>query len=148
MFTDRWRRTKLLLTAGSILVLGWVYTDYSLHKPMGYRVALASPEDHDGAAVTFPLWRVSSLKGPDRYTISRTLRDVPVAGPSEGLSVGDTVSVIGHFRASDSVVEATECHVHTLRPVKEGLSLLALLAGLLLIPRAFAWQDGRVVLRG
>jgi len=148
MFSDRWRWAKLLLVIGSLAALGWVYTDFALHRPVGYRMALASPVLHDGAPLRFPLWRVSAVDGPGRFSISRTLRDVPILGPTEGLTSGDTVSIVGRFRAEDGVVLADEVHRHGLRPAKEALSLLALLWAFLMVPRCFGWRDGRVVRRG
>jgi hypothetical protein len=148
MFSDRWRLAKLLGVLVGLTALAWIYTDYAVHKPVGYRAARSAPADHDGAAMRFPLWKVGKVEGPARFTISRTLRDVPIQGNTKGLEPGETVSVVGYFHAADQVVIATEVHRHTLRPAKEALSLLGMLWALFMLPRLFMWREGRVVRRG
>lgn len=148
MFSDRYRTAKVLCALGLLGALAWVYTDYATSKPVGYRAALAAPAQHDGVTLRFPLWEVEAIEGPDRFTIARTIGGVPVAGASAGLSPGDTVSVVGPFRAADKVVIGQIIQPHPLRPIKGGLSLLTMLISLLLIPRFFSWKDGRAVLRG
>jgi len=96
----------------------------------------------------FPLWEVTKVEGPQRFYVSRTIRNVAVQGDAEGLEAGDTVSVVGNFRARDQVVVATELHRHWLRPVKEALSTLGLLLAVFFLPRFFGWREGRLVLRG
>ena len=109
---------------------------------------MSGVQQHDGLLLHFPLWEVSQVDGADRFSVSRTIRDVPIEGASSGLEPGDTVSVVGTFRAADQVVVATEVHRHALRPIKELLSTLGLLLALFFLPRFFGWESGRVVRRG
>jgi len=148
MFSDRWRGAKLLLVLISLAGLAWLYTDYAAHRPAGFRAAMANPAKHDGMLLHFPLWEVTKVEGPQRFYVSRTIRNVAVQGDAEGLEAGDTVSVVGNFRAQDQVVVATELHRHWLRPVKEALSTLGLLLAVFFLPRFFGWREGRLVLRG
>ena len=148
MFSDRYRLLKIMVSLLILLGLGAVYTDFALSRPEGYRAALADPVNHEGADMLFPLWQVTHIRDANMYTIAGTLRDVPVQGSTEGLNVRDTVTVIGHFRADDLVVVATERVDHPLRPWKAGFSLLAILLGLIATPRFFGWREGRVVIRG
>ena len=96
----------------------------------------------------FPLWEVTHIRDASVYEISKIVRGVTVEGSSEGLSVGDTVTVKGHFRASDLAVVQTERIDHPLRRVKGLLSIIGLLLGAGLGRRFFGWEAGRVVLRG
>lgn len=148
MFSDRFRLLKLCGAAALLVALAWQYTQYATSRPVGYGAAVAAPQAHDGVTLRFPLWEVESIEGPERFTIARTVRGVPVQGPTAGLSRGATVSVVGPFRASDHVVVAQVVQPHPLRPIKAGLSLLTMLFAVLLLPRFFGWEAGRVVLRG
>ena len=148
MFSDRYRPAKLLCAAALLVALAWLYTDYATSKPVGYGAAIAAPTQHDGVTLRFPLWQVEKIEGPDRFTMARTIGGVPVIAPTAGLSPGDTVSVVGPFRASDQVVVGELVEPHPLRKVKGGLSLLTMMLAVFLIPRFFAWEGRRVVLRG
>jgi hypothetical protein len=148
MWTDRHRWLKIGLTVTFIAALAWRYTGFAIDRPEGIRSAMVAPTAHDGALILLPLWRVSAIEGPGRYAVSKVLRDVVVLGTTDGLAVGDTVSVTGVFRAQDSVVVETTHHRHWLRPWKGGLSLLGLLLAFIFAPRFFWWRNHRVVLRG
>ena len=97
----------MICTAILLAVLGWHYTSFSLSQPDGYRAATEAPESKDGAPLMFPLWEVTHIRDASVYEISKIVRGVTVEGSSEGLSVGDTVTVKGHFRASDHAVLGT-----------------------------------------
>ena len=148
MLSDRLWWMKFLGCLACISVLGVSYTDFALHRPEGIRAARVDPTGHDGRWIDLPLWRVSGIAGPSRFTVSKTVPNVPIIGPTEGLSVGDTVSLSGVFRARDGVVLQTDRHLHWLRPWKAAFSLLGLLAAFVLGRRFFGWRSGRVVLRG
>ena len=148
MFSDRFLSLKILASVLILIGLGAVYTDFALNRPEGYRAALTDPAGHDGADMLFPLWSVKHIRDVNTYVIAGTLRAVPVVGSTQGLSVGDSVTVRGLFRASDQAVIATERIDHPMRPVKGGLSVFAILVGLFMAPRLFGWRDGRVVIRG
>jgi len=138
----------MICTASLLAVLGWHYTTFSLAQPDGYRAATEAPEKMDGAPMLFPLWEVTHIRDASVYEISKTVRGVAVEGSSDGLSVGDTVTVKGHFRASDQAVVETERIDHPLRRVKGLLSIIGLILGAGLGRRFFGWESGRVVLRG
>ena len=138
-----------MISAAILLVLlGWHYTSFSLAQPDGYRAAIQAPDAMEGTLLLFPLWEVTHIRDASVYEISKTVRDVAVVGSSHGLSVGDTVTVRGHFRASDQAVVELERIDHPLRRVKALLSIIGLLLGAGLVPRFFGWESGRVVLRG
>jgi len=148
MFSDRFRVLKIAGCAVLMATLAWSYADFATTRTEGYRACLADPASRDGDPLVFPLWTVTRIDGAASFAISRTLKDVPIAGDSTGLEVGDTVTIKGRFRSADLGVTDVIRIDHPLRPWKEGLSTLALLLGLLLVPRVFNWQQGRVVLRG
>ena len=148
MFSDRARVPKMLLTALLLGVLCWHFGEVSVTREAGYSAALRSPETWDGKPLIFPLWTVTHIRDVDVYEISKTLIGVPIRGSSEGLSIGDTVTIVGDFRASDRVVVASERVGHPLRRAKGLLSLLALILVFVFAPRFFGFHDGRVVTRG
>jgi hypothetical protein len=148
MFSDRHRGAKLLSALVLLGALAWIYTDHTISRPIGYGAAIADPAAHDGVVLRLPLWEVEQVLGPDRFTMGWTVRGVVVQGPTAGLKTGDTVSVVGRFRALDRVVVAEKVQPHPLRPIKAGLSMLTMLLALLMLPRFFGWREGRVVLRG
>ena len=148
MFSDRLRWLKAILPGILLLLLCAHYAHLASTLPIGWRACMADPASQDGVALRFPLYTVSRIEGPMRYTISKTLRDIPIEGPTEGLSAGDTVSVRAAFRATDQVaVEDSRAH-HPLRRAKQLLGLLGLLWFFALVHRSFGWQGGRVVERG
>jgi len=147
MWSDKHRGIRIGLCLAVLLGLGWMYTGFMLDRPVGVRAAIAEPEAHEGQSLLLPLWWVSSIDGPTQYAVSKTMADVPVQGPTAGLSLGDTVSIKGVFQAPNQVIEE-ERHLHWLRPWKGGFSLLGLLLGAFLLPRCFGWRNGRVVPRG
>ena len=148
MFSDRARVPKIALTAMLLVGLGVHFAQTSEARDVGYAAALRSPEQRDGMRLLFPLWTVTHIRNASMYEISKTVLDVPVSGSSEGLKRGDTVTVMGHFRASDKAVIASQRVDHPLRPAKAILSILALIFAGVLAPRFFALSDGRLVLRG
>jgi len=137
--------------AGSLmllLALGWHHAQFSVDRPEGYRAYIATPEAHDGERVMLPLWEVTHIRGANMYSVSKSVVGVPVVGSSLGLEVGDTVTVLGHFRSEDSAVISSERVDHPWRRAKGLLSILALVLGLFLLPRFFGWSAGRAVVRG
>jgi hypothetical protein len=148
MFSDRYRSAKMAVCLCLLVWLGLAYAHAAIVRPEGYRAAAAAPEEHEGAPLIFPLWTVTRLDGPDGYAISRTIKKVPVVGDTQGLALGDTVTLKGAFRAADSAVVVRERIDHPLRPLKAGLSVLALIWAVAMAPRVFAWRERRWVLRG
>lgn len=131
-----------------LAALGWFHAGFSMDRPEGYRAFIKAPNQHDGSRVLLPIWEVTHIRDANMYSLSKSVRDVPIVGSSQGLSVGDTVTVIGHFRATDGAVLVDERIDHPWRKAKGLLSILALLFGASLVPRFFGLESGRVVLRG
>ena len=148
MFSDRARTWKLLVTLGLMVVLGLRYSAVTTEQSIGYTAAIRSPDVKDGAPLLFPLWQVTHIRDANLYEISKSINGVSAHGSSDGLEVGDTVTIKGHFRAEDRGVIVTERIDHPLRPLKGGLSALALLFFAVMTPRFFSWSKGRVVIRG
>lgn len=148
MFSDRHRLLKLLVPAALLLALCAYYTHLASTMPIGWRACVAAPAEADGRELRFPLYTVSQVDGPDRYTISKTIRDIPVEGPTAGLRPGMTVSVQATFRAADQVAVEVYRERHRLRAAKKALGIVGLLWALWMAPRAFGWQAGRLTERG
>ncbi len=121
---------------------------YNVHVAMelvfGYRDCLEDPARSDGATLIFPLWTVTAVDGPQRFRVSKVLRDVPVVGESAGLAVGDTISLKGHFRASDLTMIEAERELHPLRRWKERLGYAGVVLALAAGPLCFRLQGGYI----
>lgn len=147
-FSDRRRGWKMAAAAAVLAGLGGYYAWVAMNLEAGYRWCLEAPAERDGSVVVFPLWTVTRIDGPDRYAISKIVKDVPIEGDTAPLKVGATVSLIGNFRASDlSVVEQTR-EIHVLRVYKEALGIAGLGLSVLAAPFFFRVRGGRVVSRG
>lgn len=125
---------------------GAYYTWIALTIEIGYRQVTES--GRDGVELTFPLWVVTAIDGPTRYRISKVVHDVPVEGDTTPLHEGDTVSVIGRFRASDHVVVEEVREIHVLRKVKEALGVLGTVLAIAAAPFGFRLRRGGLVERG
>lgn len=148
MFSDRARTLKMVVAALAMLGLSVQYTHFTVERRGSIHTAFENPARYDGMPITFSLWEVTEIRTPNVYTISKTLRGVTMEGASEGLRVGDTVTIHGVLRASDRRVVVLERIAHPNRRTKGVLSILALLGGLICAPRWFGVESGRVVLRG
>ena len=148
LFDDRVRPLKILVSGLLLLVLGWHHAQFSVDRPEGYRAYLKAPQEHDGEPVLMPLWEVTHIRDANMYEVSKTVVGVPIVGDSRGLSVGDTVTVKGTFRAVDRAVVSGWRVDHPWRKAKGVLSIVALVIALVMTPRFFAWSQGRVVMRG
>jgi hypothetical protein len=87
-----------------LVATGSYYTWLAMTTIIGYRECVAAGATREGQELVFPLWVVTGIDGPDRYRISKVIRDVPVEGSTAEIEEGATVSVIGHYRAEDRVV--------------------------------------------
>ena len=145
---DEYRKIKILCAFVGLMGLGWYHAQFSLERPEGYRAYMSAPEQYDGVRVLLPLWEVTHIRNASMYSVSKSVVGVPVIGSSEGLELGDTVTVMGNFRAEDSAVVAERRVDHPWRKAKGVLSILALSVGILLLPRFFGWSSSRVVMRG
>jgi hypothetical protein len=120
------------------------YTHFAMNAETGWRWCMEDPAGRDGATLVFPLWTVSGVDGPDRYRISKVVKDIPVIGTTDGLTPGATVSILARFdgRAGTAVQEVRE--VHHLRRWKEALGVVGFVAVALAAPFAFRVRGGRV----
>ena len=148
MFSDRHRIWKMVLAVAGLILLGVHYTQFATDRPEGFRAAAAEPEAHDGARLLFPLWEVTRIHSAKHYEISKSLRGVPIRGVSDGLRVGDSVTVRGHFRAQDRSVVADERIDHPYRRAKAVLSIGALVWCAVVGRRWFGIEGSAVVIRG
>lgn len=138
----------ILLCLAVVLGLGQRYTQWAMTLPDGIRACLAEPAAHDGTRLVFPVWFVAGVDGPRRYRVSRVVKDVVVEGDSAGLERGQTITLVGHFRARDAVVVEQRRENHRWRSGKKQLSVLALVLAGLALPWTFRWRGGYLELRG
>ncbi|GDX80228.1 hypothetical protein LBMAG42_20390 [Deltaproteobacteria bacterium] len=148
LWSDRTRVRNGLVALGGLMLLGGWYAKLAMGLEIGWRQYTADPARYDGHQLTFPLWVVTGVPDADHYLISKVVKDVPVEGPSVGLHVGDTVSVIGDFSKEKWAVVQRVIEVHTLRRWKEALGVAGLLAWAVAMPLLFAWRGGRLEERG
>lgn len=134
--------------AVALVATGVYYTWLAMTTIIGYRECKAAGVEREGQELTFPLWVVTAIDGPDRYRISKVVRDVPIEGSTGELHEGSTVSVIGRFRASDGVVVEAVREIHVLRVYKEALGILGTVIALIALPFGFRIRGGKVVERG
>lgn len=148
MFSDQGRAGKILLALLLLVGLGAWHAYASMTLDFGYRDCLEAPAESDGRTLIFPLWSVTRIDGPDRYAVSKILRDVPVQGDTSELKIGTTISIKGTFRASDLALVESEREIHVLRRWKEALGVVGLLVAAALTPLLFRWRGGYLVERG
>lgn len=145
LLSDRRRAWKLSAIVLVLIGLGVHYDHLAQTVPFNWDRCLEDPERASGRQLTMALWTVTAIDGPARYEVSRTIRDVPVVGPTEGLSVGQTISVVGVFSADGPVVVERYRRDHPWRRGKVLLGLLGVLGSLVGLPLAFRWKAGRLV---
>ena len=138
---------RFLLGLAFIFVLGWRYADYAQHGVVSYATCAADPARYDGRSLAFPLYEVTAVRS-DGYDIAKVIPRVSVVGPTEGLEVGDVVSVAGTFRGSDASVVETLRIAHPYRRWKQGLGVLGVVLAFAYLPSAFTIRGGRLVERG
>lgn len=148
MFSDHHRRLKIVVALAMVVALGAGYGWVASTVSIGWYQCKRDPAAHDGQSLRFPLYTVTAIEGPDRYRISRFARNVPVLGYTSDLSPGATVSVVGTFRARDVVVVESWHLVHRWRPLKRLMGIAGLLCAILLAPRFFGVEGGRLRERG
>lgn len=123
----------------ALLGLGADYAHVAMTAEQGWRWCLESPAERQGARVLFPLWTVTKVVDAGHYEVSKVIPDVPVAGDSTLVHVGDTVSVDGVFdwNGGQPVARVTTLQLHPLRPWKEALGVLGFLVLGALLPGCF-----------
>lgn len=147
MLSDRSARLKVLAALALLLALGLRYA-YESSTQMSYYARMERRgERADGKTVRLPIWTVTAIDGPDRFEISKVVRDIPVEAPTADLTVGQTVSVVGRYRAADGVVVADIVAHHPYRRLKEGLGIAGVLLSILAFPFGFRVAKGGLVER-
>jgi len=147
VFSDRHRWLKIALSLLALGGLGAHYAQRAATRPVGWRICLSAPATHHGRTLVLPLYTVTAVRGPGDFEISKSVRDIPVLGGAQDLSVGDTVSVRGAFDAGGPHVAADAVEVHRLRWAKKALSAIGLILALIAASWAFSWRNGRLVER-
>ena len=138
---------RFLLGLAVLAALGWRYAEYAQHGLVTYQKCAADPARYDGESLGFPLYEVTALR-VDGYDIAQAVPRVAVVGPTQGLEVGDVVSVAATFRASDSSVVESFRIAHPYRRWKQALGIIGMVLALAFLPRAFAIRGNRIVERG
>ena len=134
--------------AGAALVgLGAYYAYLTLGLDIGWRQCVADPAGRNGDTLVFPLWEVTGIDDATHFKISKVVKDVPVEGPTAALSEGNTVSLIGRFDKDKMVVEQQVIEIHRLRPYKEGIGAIGLIAAIVLAPICFRWTNRQLTER-
>jgi hypothetical protein len=147
LLSDRHRVWKLSAVILLSLGLGVRYDHLAQTVPFNWDRCMEDPVAASGRQLTMALWQVTAIDGPDRYEVSRIIRDVPVAGPTAGLSLGQTVSVVGTFSPDGPVVLESFRRAHPWRRGKVALGLIGVVCALVGLPMAFRWRSGRLVTR-
>jgi hypothetical protein len=147
LFTDRRRRLKILIGIMLLGALGARYAWVAQNLEIGYRWCLEAPAERDGSTLVFALWQVTRIDDAQHYAISKVVKDIPVEGDAAGLKLGDTVSVVGSFRARDAMVVEGEREIHVLRKYKEALGVTGFVLAALGAPFLFRWRGGRLEAR-
>lgn len=144
MFEDGRRRVKMLLAVAVIVALGLRYAWVAAHMQSGWRWCMEDPVGRDGSTLVFPLWTVTAIDGPDRYRISKIIKDIPVEGDTAPLHEGATVSLVARFDAGRTLAVEEVREIHVLRRWKEGLGVLGFVCAVAAAPFAFRWRAGRI----
>lgn len=142
LWSDTGRRWKIAAAVAGMLAMGAYHAYLSLTVSVGWRDCVADPAGLDGSIHDFPLWVVSQIDSPTRYQISKIVQGVPVIGPTEGVTVGDTISVRARFDAAQQVMVELQREEHPLRRWKERLGVVGFVGMALLLPWAFRRRDG------
>lgn len=148
MWSDSHRLRNALIALVLLVAVCWRYVDDT--KPMGeaWPRAVAAGKKADGRHLRFSLWQVGSIEGPKLYTIEKVVQGVRISGDTTDLHVGDTVSVVGRYRAEDQTVVAEITEVHRLRKWKERLGYLGVAVSVVAAPLGFRLRRGGLEERG
>jgi hypothetical protein len=144
VFDERARLWKIGVSAALLAALCAYHAWWAGSRDQGWRWVNEAPEARDGAPLVFPLWTVTGIDGPDRYRISKVVRDVPVIGASAELEVGATVSVVSRFDASRRVAVEELREIHRWRWAKEALGVLGFAVIAAALPFVFRVRGGRL----
>lgn len=144
LFADTGRGVRLVIAAGLLAVVSAMYVDVAMSAEQGWRWCMEDARGRDGSTLVFPLWTVTGIDGPDRYRISKVVKDIPVIGSSEGLHEGATVSLVARFDGTAHVAVEELREAHPLRTWKEALGVIGFLAAGCAAPFLFRLRGGRL----
>lgn len=147
MLTSRFAKWWGWASAVGLLAMGAAYSDFSANQRQGFQWCLENSEACQGREIRLPVWDVVDVE-TGQYAVFKATGPIPIKANTDGLGVGDTVSVLGHFDPhSASIVEASRT-VHTRRPLKKALSGLGLVLFFCGLPWCLRFREGRLVYRG
>lgn len=154
VFSDRARIWVLPILVLLLAVDVGAWTWVSLTQDHSYLRCMepeaGEPAPCVGEQLVLPLQRVIAIDGPDTYQVGRVEGRMAVRGPSQGLAVGEEITV-GGLRTSEGLVAEFVEH-HPWRPWKRRLGLvgIVIVGGLLLAAFAVRRTPAgmRVVPRG
>jgi hypothetical protein len=108
--------------AFACLGLGVALMAWQVHEvatdPQGYWLYVRDPARWDGAPAVISIFEVESILGPNRLTVARGQSRASVEAPTGDRTVGEEITVLGHFRASDGTIVAETVETHPGRPYK------------------------------
>ena len=118
---DRARPAVLLVAvAGIVGIMAWC-----VHATATGRLGVASVLDEPlGSEVVLSLVAVRAIEGPDRCIVGHAALEIPVVGPTDGLGVGEEVTIGGVVE--DGFVRSRWIEDAPARPAKRRLGLVGL----------------------
>lgn len=145
---DAWTRGGILLACGVWLTwMGARYTDVVTSRTGWIEACTADKASCDGRRVFLALSEVVAIDG-DGFVIRKVTNEHRVTGDPAGLELGETVSVIARFDASDDSLTQTWRESHPWREEKVVLGLVGLAMALGFAVYGVRWRDGFLVSRG
>lgn len=109
----------LLATAGA-----WMFVRITVKQ--GYPAYVADADQHDGDELVLSIFRVDEVVDGEGYIVEKGFLYVPIRGPTDGLVVGQEISVGGAFQADDLVVVEDWREIHHWRKAKKALGVAGL----------------------
>lgn len=103
----RQQRAFLALVCMALLIpITALFVDGNINGNLGYRgYSVGAPERH-GAEVVISLKRVVSIEGPNHFTMDNASLTLSIEGPTDGLLVGEEVSVGGIYDAPSKTIRS------------------------------------------
>jgi len=156
MFSDRYRKTKII---GLIVILGilaW-YSD-AAQQPLTLSECLNNPELYEGVEVPVSLearvmdltpnrLRVSQITGPVEITIPPRFSGMVSSYSSlDDVKPGQSMEAITVFRLP-GYLELKKLRIAPLRPLKIILSIFPAIIVLIILIISIRWENGRLVVK-
>ncbi len=147
IFAPKRVRRTVFVAILCLILLGASYADLAANRRQGFAWCLENEEACEGREILLPIWDVVALHA-ESYEVFKVTGPIPIVGNPEGLALGDSVSIRGHFSKDARAVVEVERAVHHQRFWKKmlaGLGLLLCGLGALLCVRI---RGRRLRLRG